>query len=146
MAKTFQLKIVTPERQAVAIDAESVILPGLKGSFGVLADHAPMLSALKPGVIKVAHGNVCDVYACSGGYAEVTGDQVIVLADALENGGEIDKERAQKALARAEDRLAKHEAGIDMDRAALARDRARTRMQVFDETPADVRAKQAPKA
>jgi len=145
MAKTFQLKIVTPERQVVSLDVESVILPGLEGSFGVLANHAPMLSALKPGLIKVAHGNVCDVYACSGGYAEVTGDSVIVLADALENGGEIDPERAKKALQRAEDRLTKHEAGIDIDRAALARDRARTRIQLFEETPADVRAKLASK-
>ncbi len=132
MAKTFKLSIVTPERQAVSLDADSVILPGLLGSFGVLAEHAPMLAALKPGLVKVEHGNVCDLYACSGGFAEVTGDKLIVLADSLESSGEIDADRAKKALQRAEERLTKRPAGTDAERAQKALDRARARLIVLE--------------
>jgi F-type H+-transporting ATPase subunit epsilon len=132
MAKTFKLKIVTPERQAVALDADSIILPGAAGSFGVLPEHAPILAALKPGVLKVTHGNQCDLYACSGGYAEVTGEQVIVLADALETGSEIDAERAKKAQQRAEERLSKKPDGTDVPRALSALERARARLIVLE--------------
>jgi len=132
MSKTFKLSIVTPERQAVSLDADSVILPGLMGSFGVLAEHAPMLTALKPGVVKVEHGNVCDLYACAGGFAEVAGDKLVVLADGLEAAGDIDADRAKKALQRAEERLAKRAEGIDLDRAQKALERARARLVALE--------------
>jgi F-type H+-transporting ATPase subunit epsilon len=132
MGKTFKLQVVTPERQVLAVDAESAVLPGAKGSFGVLAEHAPMLAALKPGVVKVTHGGKTDLYSCGGGYAEVTGDKLIVLADSLEAPSDIDSERAKKALKRAEERLSGRPPGTDVDRAMAALDRARARLAVLE--------------
>lgn len=132
MGKTFKLQVVTPERQVLAVDAESVVLPGVRGSFGVLAEHTPMLAALKPGVLKVTHGGKTDLYSCGGGYAEVTGEKAIVLADSLEAPADIDGERAKKALKRAEERLSTRPPGTDLDRAQAAMDRARARLVVLE--------------
>jgi F-type H+-transporting ATPase subunit epsilon len=133
MAKTLKLKIVTPERQVLTKDVDQVILPGVAGSFGVLPEHAPMLVALKPGMVRVLHGNQSEVYSCSGGYAEVTGEEVVLLADALETGAEINPDRAKKAQQRAEERLAKRIEGIDTARAQAAVLRAMVRLKVYEQ-------------
>jgi len=133
MAKTLKLKIVTPERQVLAKDVEQVILPGSAGSFGVLPEHAPTLAALKPGVLQVLHGKESEIYSCSGGYAEVTGEEVVILADALELGAEINEERAKKAQQRAEDRLSKKPQGLDVARAHASLERAKARLAVLNQ-------------
>jgi F-type H+-transporting ATPase subunit epsilon len=133
MAKTLKLKIVTPERQVLTTDVDQVILPGVAGSFGVLPEHAPMLVALKPGVVKVLHGSQNEIYSCSGGYAEVTGEEVVLLADALETGAEIDSDRAKKAQQRAEERLSKRTEDIDTARAQAALLRALVRLKVYEQ-------------
>lgn len=132
MAKTFKLKIVTPERQALAEDVEQVILPGVAGSFGVLAGHAPTLAALKPGVLKVLRSGSSDVYMCAGGYAEVSGKDVTVLADAVEKANEIDVERAKQALTRAQERIDQKPEKLDLERAKEALDRAKVRIAVAE--------------
>lgn len=137
MAKTFKLKIVTPERQALVSDVEQVVLPGVAGSFGVLAGHASTLAALKPGVLKVMQpGNKSEVYACTGGYAEVTGKEVVVLADAIELAADINIERAKKAHQRALDRLAKRADDLDLARAQAALERAKVRLALGETNPA----------
>jgi F-type H+-transporting ATPase subunit epsilon len=133
MAKTLKLKIVTPERQVLTKDVDQVILPGVAGSFGVLPEHAPMLVALKPGMVKVLHGSQSEVYSCSGGYAEVTGEEVVLLADALETVVEINPERAKKAQQRAEERLAKRTEDTDTARAQAALLRALVRLKVYEQ-------------
>jgi F-type H+-transporting ATPase subunit epsilon len=133
MAKTLKLKIVTPERQVLTKDVDQVILPGVAGSFGVLPEHAPMVVALKPGMVKVLHGSQSEVYSCSGGYAEVTGEEVVLLADALETGVEINPERAKKAQQRAEERLAKRTEDTDTARAQAALLRALVRLKVYEQ-------------
>jgi F-type H+-transporting ATPase subunit epsilon len=135
MAKTLKLKIVTPERQALSEDVEQVILPGVAGSFGVLAGHAPTLAALKPGMLKVLRANATETYACSGGYAEVTGKEVVVLADALELASEINVERAKKAQTRAQERLAKKAEDLDMARAQASLERAKVRLALGENAP-----------
>ncbi len=84
MAKTFKLQVVTPEKQHLNEDVTFVALPGLVGEFGVLPGHAPLLSALKKGVMKVEKDRESRTYRIGGGYAEVRGDSVIVLAETLE--------------------------------------------------------------
>ena len=82
MADTIHFDLVSPERLLLSEDVEMVTLPGAEGYFGVLAGHAPMLSALKPGVIEVRNGGSGPLKLfVRGGFAEVDGQRVVVLAE-----------------------------------------------------------------
>ena len=100
-------EIVSQDRTVFQGDADMVILPGAGGEMGVLPHHAPVLTTLKYGVVKVRRAGVDHIFAVAGGVAEVQPDLVTVLADAAENVEEIDVQRAQFAKKRAEEILAK---------------------------------------
>ena len=97
-------------------DADMVILPGAAGEMGVLPHHAPVLTTLKYGVVRVRRAGVDQVFAVAGGVAEVQPELVTVLADAAENVEEIDVARAQFARKRAQEALAK---GVPPEQDAL---------------------------
>jgi len=98
-------EIVSQDRMVWEGDADMVTLPGTDGEMGILPHHAPLLSTLQFGVIKVrAHGRE-EIFTVAGGVAEVQPDIVTVLADAAESIGEIDIARAQAARDRAEEML-----------------------------------------
>ena len=103
---TIRCEIVSQDRTVFQGDVDSIILPGMAGEMGILPHHAPVLTLLKYGVIKVRHTGQEDLFAVSGGIAEVQPDIVTILADAAENVEEIDVIRAQAAKKRAEDALA----------------------------------------
>lgn len=94
------LEVVTPKGSALAVDAEDVTAPGVRGEFGVLPGHTPFISALKPGVLKFRQkGGKLGVLAVGAGFAEVTGkDQVVVVAQAAALADQIDGAEAQKEL------------------------------------------------
>lgn len=122
--KVFHLEIITPDRVVFSDDASSVSAPGVEGNFQILFDHAPFLSALDTGEIKVKDKNGNDLhYAASGGFVEVNANHVVVLADSVERSEEIDVDRAKAAKARAEERLhvMQHDTDQERARAALAR-------------------------
>ena len=100
-------EIVSQDRVVFQGDADMVILPGMAGELGVLPHHAPVLTTLKFGVVKVRRAGADKVFAVSGGVAEVQPELVTVLADAAENVEEIDIKRAEFARKRAEEALAK---------------------------------------
>ena len=100
-------EIVSQDRTVFQGDVDIVILPGAGGEMGILPHHAPVLTTLKYGVVKVRRSGKEDIYAVSGGVAEVQPDIVTILADAAESVEEIDVERAQLARRRAEEALAK---------------------------------------
>jgi F-type H+-transporting ATPase subunit epsilon len=82
MADTFKFELVTPERMLLSQDAARVVIPGMEGQFTVLPDHAPVISALRPGVIEVALGDSRTVRVfVKGGFAEVDAKSVTVLAE-----------------------------------------------------------------
>jgi F-type H+-transporting ATPase subunit epsilon len=83
MAGTFKFELVTPERMALSQDATQVLVPGVDGEFTVLPGHAPVISALRPGVIEVtlAEGGEKERIFVKGGFAEVDADRVTVLAE-----------------------------------------------------------------
>jgi F-type H+-transporting ATPase subunit epsilon len=83
MAGTFKFELVTPERMALSQDAAQVLVPGVEGEFTVLPGHAPVISALRPGVIEVtlAEGGETERIFVKGGFAEVGADRVTVLAE-----------------------------------------------------------------
>jgi F-type H+-transporting ATPase subunit epsilon len=104
---TFRLEIVTPDRVVLDAQVRSVRLPGTQGSFGVLANHAPLITSLTTGPIKVEHENGdIEFIAASGGFADVQGDRVTVIADAAERSADIDVSRVEEAIRRAQAMLA----------------------------------------
>ena len=128
--KLQRLEIVTPERKVYTEDVRMVVLPGSEGEFGVLPDHAALVSALKIGVIRVHHeGKVFNI-TVSGGFIEVRDSRVTVLANSAEREDQIDQERAAAAKERAEQRLAAPGPEIDVARAEVALKRALNRLKV----------------
>ena len=99
--------IVSQDRTVFTGDVDIVVLPGAGGEMGVLPKHAPVLTTLKYGLIKVRKGGKEEVFTVAGGVAEVQPDIVTVLADAAENVDEIDEARADAARKRAEEALKK---------------------------------------
>ena len=104
---TIRCEIVSQDRTVFQGDVDIVILPGVAGEMGILPNHAPVLTILKYGVIKVRQGSKEELFAVAGGMAEVQPKIVTILADAAENIMDIDITRAQAAKKRAEDALAK---------------------------------------
>jgi F-type H+-transporting ATPase subunit epsilon len=101
-------EIVSQDRTVFQGDVDIVVLPGAAGEMGILPRHAPVLTTLKYGVIKVRHGGVEEIFAVAGGVAEVQPEIITILADAAENVEEIDVGRAEVAKKRAEELLARH--------------------------------------
>ncbi|HEX4947669.1 MAG TPA: F0F1 ATP synthase subunit epsilon [Blastocatellia bacterium] len=129
MANKIHLEIITPEKLALREEVDEVVLPGATGELGVLPDHQPLITQLKTGILIYRQGGSQQRLHISGGFAEVLGDKVSVLADVAEKPDEIDVERAQAALERAEKRLLSSE-GVDVERAELKKERAKTRIQI----------------
>jgi F-type H+-transporting ATPase subunit epsilon len=129
--KELLLEVVTPDRLVLSTEADVVVCPGVEGQFGVLVGHIPFLSALEIGEMYYRKGGQTEFLAVSGGFAEVTGAKVTIVAEAAEKGREIDVERAKRALERAEKRLAAAKtAEIDWARAEAALRRAMVRAKV----------------
>lgn len=104
---TIRCEIVSQDRTVFTGDVDIVVLPGAAGEMGILPKHAPVLTTLKFGVVKVRKGGKEEIFTVAGGVAEVQPDIVTVLADAAENVEEIDVARAETARKRAEEVLAR---------------------------------------
>jgi F-type H+-transporting ATPase subunit epsilon len=129
--KELLLEVVTPDRLVLSAQAEVVVCPGVEGQFGVLPGHIPFLSALDIGEMYYKAGGKTEYLAVSGGFAEVTGEKVTIVAESAEKGREIDIERAKRAQERAEKRIAAGKtAEIDWARAEAAMRRSLMRMKV----------------
>ena len=129
--KELLLEVVTPDRLVLSTEADVVVLPGVEGQFGVLPGHIPFLSALQIGEMYYKAGGKTEYLAVSGGFAEVTGEKVTIVAESAEMGREIDVERAKRALERAEKRLAAAKTeNIDWARAEAAMRRSLMRTKV----------------
>ncbi len=131
--KFFTFEIVTPHKVVFSAPVLSVQAPGVAGYFGVLANHAPFLTALRIGAIHVATDKGDKTFATSGGFAEVLNNKMTVLAESAEAGSEIDVERAKQARDRALQRLKEKHADLDLDRARLALQRALNRLAVAEQ-------------
>jgi F-type H+-transporting ATPase subunit epsilon len=147
MAETpFTFRLVTPQRLLLEAEVASLQVPGSEGYLGVLAHHAPLITALRPGRLDVrdTKGETRS-YAVSGGFLEVSGNRATVLADTAERKDEIDIARAEACVKRAEERL-KADSGsgmgmgggtaaatataVDKERAQRALERAKNRLHV----------------
>jgi F-type H+-transporting ATPase subunit epsilon len=109
---TIRCEIVSQDRMVFEGDVDIVVLPGADGEMGVLPHHAPLLTTLKYGFIKVRQQGEEQIFTVAGGVAEVQPEIVTVLADAAENIEEIDETRAEQARQRAQEALTK---GVPQD-------------------------------
>jgi len=103
-----KLEIVTPERRVFDADVDSVTVPTASGEAGILPNHAPLVSALKPGIVSYVVKGASEKIAIAGGFVEVSSNRVAVLADSAASADEIDvdavkaeRDAAEKALAAA---------------------------------------------
>ncbi len=131
MAKSFKVVIVTPDKTAYEGEAVSATIPGLAGYIGIWANHAPLVAAVIPGVVTLKKDDMGSELrmAVGTGFVEVADNVVNLMVETCETAGEIDAERATKALERARRRLADMQDDIDRERARLAVARAEARLR-----------------
>lgn len=125
------VEVVTPERVVYSGQASMVIARGVQGDLGILPKHMPMVTPLKTAPVQIkVEGDQVVRMAVSGGFMEVRGDKVTILAETAEMPGDIDVERAKAAKERAEKRLSEKYPELDVQRAERSLQRALARLDV----------------
>ncbi len=137
MPKT-RLEIVTAERTVYSEEVDSIVAPGVEGELGVLPRHAPLLTMLQPGELRVRKGGEVLNMAITGGFIEVLSDRVIVLADTVERAEEIDESRADASRQRALALLKEKRDPADLAIAVAALRRSQIRLKVARRRRADL--------
>jgi F-type H+-transporting ATPase subunit epsilon len=119
MAETIAFELVSPERLLLARPVEMVVVPGTEGDFGVLPRHAPLIAAVRPGVIAIFEGGkVAERIFVAGGFAEVTAERCTVLAERAMPVADIDRASVERKLK--DDREAADTAEVAIGEAMLA--------------------------
>ncbi len=127
MAKTFNFEIITPVRVVYNGVVQGISADGTEGAFGVLANHAPLITELKTGIIKAEDSSGKTVhFAVEGGFLEVVANNVVVLTDTCVKEGEVDIEKARAEKDAAEKALTKVGSAEGKERAQAALKRADT--------------------
>ena len=127
------LEIVTPERQAYSDTVDAVYCPGTEGEFGVLPHHAPLLSMLGVGELRIQKGGDVEFFAIAGGFVQVRPDKVVVMAELADLASEIDMEAAEEARMEAERAIAAgFDEPADLAKARAAMERALLRIRVAE--------------
>jgi F-type H+-transporting ATPase subunit epsilon len=130
MAK-LRVEVVTGEREVlVEDDVDMVVVPGIEGQLGILPQHAPLITTLTPGELRITRGGNEEALVVGGGFMEVAADRVMVLADAAEHADEIDLARAEEARRRAEAELANPRGAADPAALQAAMRRSVVRLRV----------------
>ena len=128
---SLKLEIVTPDRALVAEQVDEVEIPGSAGYFGVLPGHAPLLASMHVGELWYRKGQETHYLAVAFGFVEVLPDKVTVLARIAERAEDIDSARAEKAMARAQERIGPPQrSDVDFERARIALMKSLMRIQV----------------
>jgi F-type H+-transporting ATPase subunit epsilon len=124
------LQIVTPEKLVVRERVDEVEIPGSDGYFGVLPGHTPLLASLSVGELWYRKGSEKQYLSIAYGFAEVLPESVTILAQLAEKAEDIDVDRAEAALKRAQERLAERGTDIDYERARIALTKSMSRLQI----------------
>ena len=132
MDNTFQVRIVTPDREVVRDEAEEMQIPGREGYLGILPGHAPLITELAVGEISYRKGGQTHYLSVAWGFAEVLPDKVTILAETAERPEEIDVKRAQESKLKAEQALKTGKTEADFTHAEDALKRAETRLEVAE--------------
>jgi F-type H+-transporting ATPase subunit epsilon len=112
----FRFELVSPQKLLFSGEVQQVDVPGAEGDFGVLADHAPMVTTLRPGILTVHTGGGTQRIVVLGGFAEVSKEGLTVLADVAEAVEDIDQEMIANRIEDLQNRIAKTESGFDLDK------------------------------
>ena len=130
MSNTVQLEIVSAEKELYSGEVAMVVAPGVAGELGLLPSHAPLLTRIKPGVLKVnlPDGGEHFIYV-SGGVLEVQPDKITVLADVAERGEDLDEAQAEQSRQQAEEKL-RAAGATSMDYAAARAELAQAAAQL----------------
>lgn len=128
----YKLSVVTPEKTVFEMEVRSIIAPGSEGYLGVLSGHAPLITALKPGILEITdNAGEESMFSLSGGFLEVSGNIATILADAIEAADEIDIDRVEESLRRARERLLeKTGLEVDTERIRASIERAKNRLKL----------------
>lgn len=132
MADIFQLQVATPERLLVDEQVTSAEIPGENGYLGILAGHAPLMSALGAGVLSYEGGGGPHVLAIAGGFVEVSDNQVRVLADEAEAAQDIQVDKARRDLEEASRKLHDAKETADSEAALRAVQHAQARIDAVE--------------
>ena len=131
MASKLKFEIITPERVVLKDEVDQITIPTAEGEITILPNHIPLIAVLRPGEIIAKKGKEEIAMSCSGGFIEVTGDKVLILADTAEKAEELVEEEIEKARERAQKIL--EEKHIDAEKyadAAAAMERELARLKV----------------
>jgi F-type H+-transporting ATPase subunit epsilon len=127
------LEIVTPERLVYSDEVDSVVCPGVEGELGVLPHHAPLLTTLGFGELRIRKGGQEELFAIAGGFLQVRPDKVVVMAETADLASEIDLAKAEEARREAERAISEgFEEPADMARARASLQRALLRIRVAE--------------
>ncbi len=132
MAGKLLLEDVTPEKLLVSQEVDEVIAPGSEGEFGVLPGHCHFLSTLKIGELRYRTGETTNYMSVLWGFAEVTPRKVTILAQVAEKAEDIDIERAQAAVEKAEQRLQMGGLPSELKEAQISLEKARLRKKIAE--------------
>jgi F-type H+-transporting ATPase subunit epsilon len=113
---TFHFDLVSPEKLAFSGEVDQVDVPGLEGDFGVLAGHAPVVAAIRPGILTISTGGAHQKVIVLGGLAEVSDNRLTVLADVATSIEDVDRAQFAETIAEMEAKLAEKE-GDELDHA-----------------------------
>ena len=127
---SYNVEIVTPIRELKLQDVSYLRCPGLDGSFGIMNDHREGIFALSVGEIKVSQDGKSEYYAIGGGFAEIFNNSVKLLVESLEKSNEIDSDRANDSLRRAQQRKTEQNSEINDARVEASLVRALNRLRV----------------
>lgn len=113
---TLHFELVSPEKLVFSGDVDQVDVPGSEGDFGVLKDHAPFVTTLRPGILTVFAGGSAQKIVVLGGFAEVSAEGLTVLADVAESVEDIDRAIIATHISAMESRIGKMEPGSELDK------------------------------
>ncbi len=129
MAK-INLEIIQPVKSKIVNDYDQIIVPGVDGDFGILEDHTPFITKIRPGILHLFAGNKIDKYAIHDGFVTVENNMVKIVCDVLEHHSEVNTKRADAARKRAEKRLKSNDPDVDFRRAEYALKRSLVRLSL----------------
>lgn len=130
---TFHFDLVSPEKLAFSGEVDQVDIPGVEGDFGVLSGHAPVVAAIRPGILTVTSGGRHEKIIVLGGLAEVSERGLTVLADVATSLAELDRARFAETISEMEEGLKEHE-GSELDQAIERLDHFKSIQQQLNST------------
>jgi F-type H+-transporting ATPase subunit epsilon len=130
---TFHFDLVSPENLAFSGEVDQVDVPGMEGDFGVLSGHAPVVAAIRPGILTITTGGAHQKMIVLGGLAEVSDNRLTVLADVATSIQELDRAQFAETIAEMEEKLAEKE-GSELDHAIERLDHFKSIQHVLSTT------------